>query len=84
MSIKVGIDSKKVRKELSINGKKISYYSIDAARDAGLSRADSARRAPQSGAQPRVAPGAGLSTPGGGGGHGGAATRSPGPHGIHL
>ena len=36
MSIKVGIDSKKVRKELSVNGKKIAFYSINAASDAGL------------------------------------------------
>lgn len=36
MSIKVGIDSKKVRKEISVNGKKFAYYSIDAAGQAGL------------------------------------------------
>ncbi len=36
MSIKVGIDSKKVRKELSVNGKKIAFYSINAASVAGL------------------------------------------------
>ena len=36
MSIKVGIDSKKVRKEIFVNGKKFVYYSIDAASQAGL------------------------------------------------
>jgi aconitate hydratase len=36
VSIKVGIDSKKVRKEISVNGKKFAYYSIDAAGQAGL------------------------------------------------
>ena len=36
MSIKVGIDSKKVRKEILVNGKKFAYYSIDAASQAGL------------------------------------------------
>ena len=36
MSIKVGIDSKKVRKEILVNGKKFVYYSIDAASQAGL------------------------------------------------
>ena len=36
MSIKVGIDSKKVRKELSVSGKKIAFYSINAASEAGL------------------------------------------------
>ena len=36
MSINVGIDSKKVRKEILVNGKKFAYYSIDAASQAGL------------------------------------------------
>ena len=36
MSIKVGIDTKNVRKELEIKGKKIAYYSIEAASNAGL------------------------------------------------
>ena len=36
MSIKVGIDTKNVRKELVIKGKKIAYYSIEAASNAGL------------------------------------------------
>jgi len=36
VSIKVGIDSKKVRKEILVNGKKFAYYSIDAASQAGL------------------------------------------------
>ena len=36
MSIKVGIDSKKVRKEILVNSKKFAYYSIDAASQAGL------------------------------------------------
>ena len=36
MSIQVGIDSKKVRKEILVNGKKFAYYSIDAASQAGL------------------------------------------------
>ena len=36
MSIKVGIDSKKIRKEILVNGKKFAYYSIDAASQAGL------------------------------------------------
>ena len=36
MSIKVGIDTKNVRKKLDIKGKKIAYYSIEAASNAGL------------------------------------------------
>ena len=36
MSIKVGIETKNVRKELVIKGKKIAYYSIEAASNAGL------------------------------------------------
>ena len=36
MSIKVGIDTKNVRKEFVIKGKKIAYYSIKAASNAGL------------------------------------------------
>jgi len=36
MSIHVGNDSSKTRRELKVNGKTFSYYSLDAAEKAGL------------------------------------------------